>query len=282
MPDAPSAPRANENGLVWPGGSSLQGPHRVEAFALCPQLEGFGYDVHLRRLIEHDATLIGTLVHAGLAYRYGALLPQRPDWFVYPDGRHAIWTLGVGSGRQDAAEEALRVFDAYEAYRTVNTWHPLLVEHQFVVQMEGEPYSCRIDLLAIENGEVVLIDHKTQNKLNRQTAKYYKADRQMMTGLALARAHGWDVRRVVINALSKEYPTPRFERFDVGISELAYNRLGEDTRYFLKQMKAVRIEYPDPMLRPRNTGSCLRKYGPCDFIPLCTDGIHRLDEFKRT
>jgi hypothetical protein len=270
----------NNVGPVWPGGASKQGPHRVGSFAICPQLEAFSQDLRLQPGVQKDAPLIGTLVHAGLAYRYAALLPQKPSWFVYPEGRTAIWTLGLASERADAALEALRVFDAYEAYYSQNIWQPLLVEHQFEVEMEGEPYTARTDLLAVENGEVCLIDHKTQKRLSRNTALDYSADRQMLTGLALARAAGYDVKRVIINALSKEMP-PRFGRFDVPISELAYSRLGDDTRYYLKLMKWTRQQYPDPLNRPRNLDCCLRKYGPCEFIPLCTDGLHRLPEYTK-
>jgi hypothetical protein len=266
--------------VVFPGGASKQGPHRVGAFAICPQLEAFSQDLRLRPSIEKDAPLIGTLVHAGLAYRYAAMMPERPSWFVYPDGRWAIWILGQSSGRMDAAAEALRVFDAYEACYTVNVWQPLLVEYQFEVEMEGEPYTCRTDLLAIENGEVCLIDHKTQKKLSARTASEYRADRQMLTGLALARSAGYDVRRVIINAMSKEFP-PRFGRFDVPVSAEAYGRLGADTRYYLRQMRETRQAYPDPMNRPRNLDSCVRKYGICDFWPVCTDGIHRLVEYTK-
>lgn len=647
MADVGSAQRISTPELIWPGGPSSQGPHRVEAFATCPQLEAFSHDLHLRPSIEKDALMIGTLVHVGTAYRYGLMLSPRPDWLVYPDARTAIWTLGWGSGRGDAAAEALRIFDAYEAFYKVNVWRPLLVEHQFKVEMEGEPYTARIDLLAVdEYGQVALIDHKclpgdsvvftrvgprrvdelltgweaaawdgaclrwakahaavsagiqdiyqirtrsgmvarygwkhpvltnagfvqavnlsvgmivavagrlpdlpdapiadpvialaglligdgalkygivytkefrpfreyfkacfreagavegdynerfpshrvpyiqvrrhaapiealralglcfvgsadkriprsllscshrqvgvllgalwssdgamyivkekrrdgisppqrkvrivygsrsyglcldihglflrlgicatvtsssvlykgarrgyhfttvvgreskrrflelvisgfirrpagkeiakdllmtldetllrgknptldgdilwdpiesvlyagkeptydievpglstfvadglvthnTVRELSKNIGRSYRTDRQMLTGLALARSAGYDVRRVIINALSKERPTPQFWRYDVPVSEVAYKRLGDDTRYYLKQMTAVRLAYPDTTNRPRTYGSCIRKFGLCDFYPLCSDGLHRIDEFVK-
>ena len=100
--------------VVFPGGSSKQGPHRLGAAATCLQLEAFGYELNLRPNVEKDATKIGTLVHVGLAYRYGALLDKKPDWLVYPDARWAIWICG--QDRPDCASEALRIYDAYVAH----------------------------------------------------------------------------------------------------------------------------------------------------------------------
>ncbi len=259
---------------------------------MCPQLEAFSQELFLRPIVEKDATKIGTLVHVGCAYRYGMLLAQRPDWLVYKDGREAIWTCGADA--PELATVALFIFDHYQQRYAVNTYQPLLVEHQFVVTLEGEPYSARLDLLAIdvETNEIILVDHKTKGYIKRETGYEYRADRQMLTQLALSRFYGYDVKRVVINAMTRpksnklgfydlENFTPKFARFDVPISHLAYGRLWDDTVWALRNMKAVRIAYPDPMNRPRVYESCLRAYGACDFQPLCTEGPDKLNEFVR-
>jgi hypothetical protein len=280
-------------GAVWPGGASKQGPHRVGAFAICAQLEAFGYQLNLRPNVEKDAPKIGTLVHVGLAYRYGVLLDVKPDWLVYPDARWAIWICG--QDRPDCAAEALRIYDSYVAHYdpliaagVVPAWKPLLVEHQFEVSFvmpDGsvEPYTARIDLMVECQGEILLVDHKTGSKISNHSGKHYSADRQMLTQLALARQAGHNVSRVFINAMSREYPQPRFGRFEVPISHEAYGHLGQDTAWALEQINIVRKRFPDPMNRPRSWESCMRKYGQCDFSSLCTDGLHRLVEYvKRT
>lgn len=279
---------------VWPGGASKQGPHRLAAFDLCPQLEGFSQDLRLRPGIEKDAPTIGTLVHVGLAYRYGFMLQTRPDWLVYPDARTALWTCG--QDRPDLAKDALATFDAYTlhyddllARGIVPRWYPLLVEHQFEVQFTlpngaTEPYTARIDLLAIENNEIVLIDHKTGSKLSNHSGNSYRTDRQMLTGLALGRANGYDIKHVIINAMTRPMPrapTPIFGRFPVPISWEAYSRLGRDTAYVLERIQDVRKRWPDPTDRPRNHDACLRKYGRCDFYDVCSEGTHRLAEFVK-
>lgn len=272
-----SSPRRDAP-IVHPGGPSLQGPHRVEAFGSCPQLEALAHELHLRPVIEKLPTKVGTLVHAGLAYRYAAMLSERPDWFVYRDGYEAIAVLGAD--RPEFCDLAMRIFAAYEQHYAVNTWQPVLVEHQFVVQFaNGEPYSARTDLLAVEAGEYVLIDHKTVGKVAASLGASYAADRQMLTGLAIARACGYDVRRVVINAMSREMPVPTFRRFDVPISDVAFARLGSDTAYYLERMKEVRVSHPDPLNRPRNWGACMRKYGQCDFFDFCT-GRAGLEQYQ--
>jgi hypothetical protein len=105
----------------------------------------------------------------------------------------------------------------------------------------------------------------------------------MLTQLALARLAGYNVSRVMINAMSREYPEPRFGRFEVPISHEAFAHLGQDTAWALEQINIVRKRFPDPMNRPRTWESCTRKYGLCDMAPLCHDGPHRLVEYvKRT
>jgi hypothetical protein len=290
MPDAHLG-RVN-NGAIFPGGASLQGPHRIGSFCLCPQLEAFSQELFLRPIVEKDATKIGTLVHVGLAYRGGALLPQKPAWLVYRDGREAIWTCGADA--PELATVALYIFDHYQQRYLVNTWQPLLVEHQLVVTLEGEPYSARLDLLALdlETNEIILVDFKTKGYIKRETGYEYRADRQMLTQLALCRFYGYDVKRVVIDAMTRPKPNkmgfydlegfvPKFSRFDVPISHLAYGRLWDDTVWALRNMKAVRAAYPDPMNRPRVWESCLRSYGACDFQPLCTEGPDKLVDFVR-
>jgi hypothetical protein len=258
---------------------------------VCPQLEGFGYELMLRPNLEKEAPALGTLVHVGLAYRYGLLLDVRPDWLVYPDGRHAIWICG--QDRPDLAAEALRVYDSYCAYYdrliangSVRPWKPLLVEHQFEVPFRmpdgnTEPYTARLDLVVWDGHEVILCDHKTGSKVSNHKGSSYATDRQMLTCLALARAHGYPINRVIINAMSREYPEPHFQRFDVPISHEAYGRLGADTQEVLMRMQDVRRRFPDPANRPRHNENCVRKYGKCDFYEICSEGPHRLVEYKR-
>jgi len=259
----------------------------ITAFATCPQYHAFGYEMNLKAADEKPARKVGTLVHVGLAYRYGALLPVKPEWMVYSDARTALWT--VAQGDIEAGTEALRIFDAYQAHHPSeqNIWEPVLVEHQFEVMMDvdGTPerYTLRIDLLArdMRDGALVLVDHKTTFKLTRNTGYSYRADREMLTGLALCKANGYDIQRVVINAMTKERPEPHFGRFDVPLSEAAYNDLGPNTLYWIRQMRAVQVSHPDPRSRPRVWESCVRKYGICDMWPICSDGLHRIAEFTK-
>lgn len=262
---------------VWPGGPSLNGPHAVGSFALCPQLHAFAHELHLRPVIERQATAVGTLVHAALAYRYAAPLNPRPEWFVYKDGYEAIRKL---ASRDDFADLALHVFAAYEEHyaRVGDPWTPVLVEHQFVVDFAHGKYSARTDLLAIENGEYVLIDHKILGKISDSLRGQYAADRQMMTGLAIARASGYDVKRVVINAANKDRPVPSFRRYDIPINHTAFASLGRDTAYYVALQAAVRNQFPNPYDRPRNWDACTRKYGQCDYFGLCT-GTDDLNSF---
>ena len=284
MPDVHMGRTVGLGNIVWPGGTSLQGPHRVGAFCTCPQLESFSHELELRNNVQKDALVIGTLVHVGLAYRYGMMLPTKPSWLVYKDGREAIWTCGQET--PDMAVEALRIFDAYQAFYAMNTITPVAVEHQFVVNFDIgdgviEPYSCRTDLVGIENGQYVIYDHKVFRTIGRNTGYDHRADRQMLTNLALARAAGLPIERVVLNTMTKDMPEPRFCRFDIPISVKAYTELGADTLYWLRRMNETRRLYPDPMNRPKVLEACVRKYGRCDYQTLCHEGLHTIVEFKK-
>lgn len=268
---------------IWPGPMNTPrgpGPYRVGAFATCPQLEGFAYEAKLRPAIERDEPKIGTLVHAALAYHYGARLPQRPDWMIYGDSMQAIAFLGAD--RPDLVYEAQRIFAWYVLFYQNDPWQPILVEHAFQWWFdEHTPITARVDLIAVENGEYVLVDHKVKGKIYRSTGEVMRNDRQMVTCLALARANGWDIRRVVINGMTRDYPEPKFGRYDVPVSAEVYDRFAADTYYFMRRRQEVKAAFPDPMNRPRNTDSCLRKFGPCDFLPLCTEGLVRIHDFVR-
>lgn len=235
-------------------------------------MHGFAHELHLRPVISKQATAVGTLVHAGLAYHYAKALSPRPDWYVYDNGVQAIRVLGAD--RPDFAELAERIFAAYlNHYDGRCTWRPVLVEHQFVVDFDGMPYSARIDLLVQDGPDLVLVDHKSTGRISAGMGAGYEADLQMLTGLAQARAAGYDVKRVVINALSREMPFPRFERFTVPILPTAYARLAKDVAYHLRQLRRVREEFPDPRDRPRNGSACVGKYGKCDFFDVCQRGV---------
>jgi hypothetical protein len=218
-------------------------------------------------------------VHAALAYRYAARLPKLPEWFVYRDGYEAIEKLAFD--RPDLGQLATRIFTAYEDYYKTDSWRAILVEEQLVVMFEnGEPYSCRVDLLATDvNGDLWIVDHKTCGKPTTNLNAKYCTDRQMLTNVALARACGYPVRGVVINEISREMPYPSFQRETITLNAIAYDLLGITTNFYLDSMKRTRIAFPDPMNRPKNTDACVTKFGPCDFWGLCW-GHSSLDEFR--
>lgn len=299
MPDVRSPEVPGLARIIRPGsrmGPKPTGPqmHRTAcseagAFAVCKQLHGFGYQMGLKASDEKPARKIGSLVHVALAYRYAALLPERPDWMVYPNPRDALWTCAQGD--IEAATIALNVFDHYQAHYPIaqNYWRPVLVEHQFefLLDVDGVPerYTLRGDLLAedVRDGTLCYVDHKSIYKITNNVGLSYRFDREMLTALWLCRSAGYPVQRVVINAMSKGFKgqPPQFGRFDVPVSGEAYTHIYEDTVHTIREMRAIQISHPDPARRPRTPESCLRKYGVCDMWPICTDGPQRLVEFTR-
>lgn len=270
-----SSPRRDFS-VVWPGGPSWQGPHRVGSFALCPQQEAFAHDLHLRPVIEKLPSAVGTLLHAGLAYRYASILPKRPPWYVYNSPQEAINVLAKNEEHRDLA---LKMMAAYEVRYAKNTWTPVYVEEQLAVRFpNGEPYTARVDLIAWEGRDLCLIDHKSVGEITTSIGYRYRADRQMLTGLAIARRNNLPITKVIINAISRKTTDKngneighQCKRFDIAINPVGYERIERDTLYWLEAMKQIRAARPDPYDRPRNWEACTsREYGPCDFYGLCT------------
>lgn len=298
-PDLPSLK------VIRPGMSLVKAPKNpipreacssLGAFVLCPQLHAFGYEMGLQPTERKEPLVVGTLLHVGMAYRYGARLNPRPAWMVYPtpeapNARDAIWTIGHAD--RDLAEKVLRLFDAYEAYYHTPTLQPVLVEHQLeaLFNIDGQQvrYTLRIDLLAHDHsdqgrGALTLFDHKTRSKLSKWVGQNYRTDREMLSGLALCRLAGYNVERVAINALqkgTKEKPEPVFQRYEVPVSEEAYGRLGAEIEFWLRRLRDIRVTHPDPANRPRAYESCIRAYGRCDFYEVCADGPHNLAQYTR-
>lgn len=276
-PDRHAAP-------VWPGERNYKGigPSHLSAFATCPQKAAFNYELRLEPLDDprREPAKIGDLVHVGLAYRYGARLPEKPSWMVYNDGYHAIEVLG--GDRPDLVHEAKRIFAWYEHHYQKDSLVPVAVEKQLNVALEGEWLSVRMDLLAWDFSDLVVVDHKCQKSLTKNEGISRAADRQMMMLVAILRSNGYDVKRAVLNGMTRGFPEPKFQRFDVPISQAAYDRLAKDSLYYLRQRRAVREQFPDPYFRPRNFDACMQaRFGLCQFDPLCRDGWHRLQEFKQ-
>lgn len=264
------------------------------AFAVCPQLHGFGYELGLKPGEDKDALVLGTLIHVGLSYRYAMRMDPRPSWLVYPtpqapDPRVAIWV--IGQDRLDLATEALRIFDAYQAKYAAPRYWPLKVEEKFetTLNVDGVPmrYTLRLDLLAYDTwagNELVYVDHKSAYKLSKWVGRNYRLDREMATALWLARLHGYEVRRVVINAMNKAKDAdggPQFERYDVPVSPVMYSRIEQETVYWMRQMRAVKAQYPDATNRPRVYESCMRKFGLCEFEKICAEGDHNMSLYTR-
>lgn len=266
--------------VITPGGLSIQGPHRVEAFERCPQLESFAHELHLRPVMARRGPGIGILVHDGLAYHYAYMLPveQRPAWLVYENGFEMMRKRGKALFYpQEYIDVACLTYESYQKHYRTDNLYPIIIEHQFLVHFpNGEPYSCRTDLLAHCDYStpgycLAVVDHKTGAQMGNEGAKY-SIDRQMASNIALARACGYDVRKVIINFLTTKTPF-KCERFEVPINPYAYARLGDDTQYWLDRMKAIRLTHPDPMNRPRARTACVHgKFGPCDYMDLCWRG----------
>lgn len=273
---------------IQPGDKSKRGPgpYRLDSFSTCPQWEGYAYELRLAPTVQKDALPIGTLVHAALAYHYAFQLPIRPTWLVYKDPYDAVAQLGHNSGRGDLIETAQRIYAWYAYTYQVDPWVPVLVEHQFQWNFgtaENPRFAtCRTDLIAREGNDLILVDHKCKGRLGKNTGRSLSMDRQMLTNLCFARAAGYDIKRVVINGMTRDFPTPLFGRYDVPVSAEAYAHFAQDTMYFLDQREAVRKAYPDPMNRPRNTKACMSgPFGACEYLKLCEDGPARLVEYTK-
>jgi hypothetical protein len=258
-----------------PGGSPF-GSTFYKTLLRCPHEHALTYRLGFRPEMHSEPLDVGWLFHHGLEAYYNAL-KGRWDADALNRAEHeafkALTPVSEEPGYEETYESVEKLlshyFDHYRIYD--NDLEVVAVEETLVWRGRYFDYSTRLDLLAIIDDQLYIIEHKTAKYITEILVTGYQLDLQILGQV-------WLLKRcvdlsafppfggVIINIASKQI-TPQFVRVSVYPSndhlEMFEKTMRQLARY---AVWAKEHDYP------RNLGSCSgfgRGYTRCPFFDLC-------------
>jgi hypothetical protein len=238
----------------------------------------------------------GSLFHACLAmkYQYGVHRMHEPI------------EAAIKAGAPGMAREVRNMVDKMHDLHAdveLETWCPRAVEKNAVFWLEPEriggkrvriPISLRIDLiLALKQANeacpglgpapqgCIVVDHKTSSGLTLDLVKHYSNDWQLKlyaTGYARALQEEFGpLQGIMINLAVKRKKLTEDHFFRQWVTL----RTGVLEEFYEQEIKPTAIDFytrlvddqaRNPARWPKRTLSCVGKWGPCDFLPMCDSG----------
>lgn len=269
------------------GGASRRGSHQLASTQTCKRLYALRYVFEIIGKEDKPYRMAGTLVHLCLAYHYAEQLAVRPDWLSTPlDAALEI----EGAGCPNEIKLAKDIYAYYKANVAAgDTLKPVYVEQQFEAtigqidpggpdpELDSESISIRPDLVAELNGELWIVDHKTQRGgWNSDRLGVWKDDGEfLMSWQAMLYLHvlraletrpvkGFLIQRV------KRNPPYDHDRNPLRIPALAYKQVPRAARDMVREELKIRRELRQGTAPTPNFAACQGRYGPCDYRDLCS------------
>ena len=255
---------------------------------LCPQKYAYSYAMGEKRREPKSAPFLGTLVHQGLAHLYLHMgLLQRGK---HGGGGYERWSKAVARHatesdegklftppqQEELASHALKILRAYVnqyADADMQQLEILKVEHEIKVQIDGELYTQRADLIvrSRRDKKVYIWDHKTAGGFGLS----YGAQQYTLSGQILGldylgtELYGADFGGVLLNMISTKRND--FERVFAGAAPDSRKRWLDTLRYARERIKALSDR--DPLDYPRTLDPTVcYAYGGCDYFDQCRWG----------
>jgi hypothetical protein len=230
--------------------------------------------------IERKSTALdlGSVVHAFLAVYYQRLIDAEADAPLTAEpGVLCDKLLDLGASAI-IVNEGWRLFEAYANFWEHNGDYLIPRAVEFRVSDPHEPRTARYDLVAevLPGGHLMpgiyCINHKTTSRLTRDLTEGYHLDGQILDEIALYTRAGLHRRfgplqGVIINILVKT-AVPNFHREIVSPPTFQLRRQAKDLRVH----RAMLGIYEATNTWPRSLGSCVGRYGFCDFWEHCREG----------
>ena len=143
-----------------PGGASSRGPHRLADAMLCERKWRWRYLEGFDAKEEPPYRRIGTAFHLCASYYWASQLTVRPAWFAETPLREAL--VEAVQGDSEMLARVTGMFTAWRRYMTAYPRKPVAVEEELFLKLpNGEIVTCRVDLIAEENGWIWVYDIKT-------------------------------------------------------------------------------------------------------------------------
>lgn len=286
MLDAPSS-ATPEAASAKAGGASSRGSHQLASTQTCQRLYALRYVYKIIEKEDKPWRMSGTLVHLGLAYHYGEQLDVRPDWLDRPFDE----ALNIeGRGHPKEIKLAKDIMAYYKSQVAAgDTLKPVYVEQEFKAsigqidpggpdpELDSEVISIRPDLVAELNGELWIIDHKTQRGgWNSDRLSVWKDDGEfLMSWQAMLYLHVLraletrPVRGFLIQRIKRNPPYDH-DRNPLRIPALAYRQVPRAARDMVRAELKIQAGLRNGIVPTPNFAACQGRYGPCDYRPLCS------------
>jgi hypothetical protein len=272
-----------------PSGSSSRGSHRLAAAISCERFFHLRYGIGVRPTEEPEYRLSGTLIHLALAYHYAAKMDQRPKWFSEKSLDERLDE--ECHGRHELAQLARDVHAAYKNYWSSEAWRPVAVEQEFAATLgeldpdcpsgwdrrhDNQIVTCRADLIVEINGELWIVDHKTQggNHKSQRLDKWHDDGEFLLNWQVLMNLHilrkraKTSVRGFVINRIRRRMPFD-FDRHVLQVPLRAYEQAPRTARSMVARELYIRDKAESGIAPIPNFAACFGRYGPCDYRQLC-------------
>lgn len=267
------------------GGQSARGIHRLTVAMTCPRLWALTVYHGLRSKHPSPWALTGTLGHTRLAFHYAQKLKGGPPEHFRLDKLDAALAADAGD-RDDLVELTKDIYGWYCERYAHDPWQPVMVEEEIRFRLGdlsatvGYPdaiVTARVDLIVEENGELFVVDHKFQSGEwgRARLAPWgedseYNLSPQVFLGLQLARrlfaprpVEGFIVQRIL---RKRPYDS---DRHICRPSALAYKEMLDMAVYAIEREHAFAEMIANRVALPPGFGSCIGRYGACDFAPVC-------------
>jgi len=263
---------------VLSGGPSPLGWHSVSTYMACPEASRL-YTLGLRRKgygwVPGETQLtplsLGLLIHTGLAIRA-----------LWGQGACLEWLEAIGQELQEPdylqASFMFRVYDDTYPFGE-DPLRVLGVEIPVHTRLEpGLIRTVRYDAVVLDSkNSVYSLEHKTDKSGGMGAAEAYSPQASTQVALwnaneALIEKYG-PMRGVIFDFLIKT-KVPRCERIARETPKV-HQRLALE---YLRQSAKIKFPLNPDGSYPRLIHSCWGKYRPCEYVPLCWEGMHNAYE----
>ena len=249
------------------------GHSKYETLERCPKLFDLRYNHKVHGRTTPRAASLGTVIHRGLAAVYWRRMHPQREAEVTPD----FWRRVIAAGYEDEfiKLEATRLVSAHEQFwadKDEGFDKVVAVEKLVETEINGVPYSTRMDLVAKRRKLPIIYDHKSSSRMSDNTGTEFAMSGQLMGMVAVWPYKGKPVAR--INLLVKTN-TPQFSRIGLAFTENQIARWKKD----LKALWSDLTRYNAKGYFPRRYSACMGRYGPCEMFSLCHAGPGMAGEY---
>lgn len=246
----------------------------------CPREHGL-VQLKLRKGKPAEHLTVGGIWHFALEAYYKALQEGAPAqnaelaaWAAVMPLRDEAGYMEAPEGREATYPLVERLLGAYfDTYRISDAdMQVVAVEETIVYEHAGFSFSARLDLLAVIDGGLWIVEHKTTKAITQDLLSGYQMDLQILGQVwLLQQCIDLSVyppfQGVIVNIESKHKGGPRFERLRVSPSN-EHLWAWQDAQQRWVEVVSVfeRLEWPKAL---GNCTGAARYFSECDYYAIC-------------